>query len=259
MNKISKEYYKMFMELKNNIIKSINDSNYVPEYVIEAENSLSITNDIVWSVDFSSTIFMSLVKYYNNENTFNKFFEKYKEKNAYHLFLYNYFIRRCAICHSCAILSEDMIELLKKYIAIYSEYNNGRFNEEAFQSLEIRNMDSFENANIDTNLAFISNVYNKDMIKAEQTRLILFNYPYFCDDFSNQDYTQQFYSNEYNIYWTIATQYISKKNNPIELTNVLEIFELIQFEKDDSVKITGGDNFNRFFRHYGIDVNVSKH
>lgn len=255
MQQISKEYYNMFMELKDNIIKSINDSNHVPSYIEEAENSLSITNDIIWSVDLPSTIFMSLVNYYNNENTFNRFFEKYKDKNAYHLFLYNYFVRRCAICHSCAILNSDMIELLKQFIAIYKDYNNGRFNEDAFKITTVRDMDSFEVSNIELNLAFINSIYNKDMIKAEQNRIILFNYPYFCDDFSEQDYTQQFYSSDYNTYWMIASQYISKRLNPIELSNILEIFELIHFENEskNKTKIEGGLEFIKYFRHYGFN------
>ena len=265
MQKISKEYVPMFMTLKNNILKTIDNSNYIPSYIKEAENSMSITNDIEWGIDLPSTVFLSFIKYYNNENTYNKFFEKYKAKNAYHIFLYNYFIRRCSLCHTCSILNKNMIDLLKKYIAIYKEFNNGRFNKEPFEGVDIRSIENYEDVNIDANLKFIDTVYNKDMIKAEQNRVVLFNYPYFCNDFLDQDYTQQFYSNEYNLYWTIASKYIEKRSNSVELSNILELFELIHFEdtsKDNkqiknSFKIDyrGGSiddiKFIRTIRHYG--------
>ena len=109
------------------------------------------------------------------------------------------------------------------------------------------------------------------MIKAEQNRVILFNYPYFCNDFVDQDYTQQFYNNEYNLYWTIASKYIEKRYNSVDLSNILELFELIQIDDSSEKDIkkrtknnfktdyNGGSinedlKFIRTIRHYGYSV-----
>ena len=248
MNKIPKEYINMFKDLKNNIRNTIEDSNYIPEYIQNAENSINIIDEVKWGIDLPSTVYINMIMYYNSDKAYNIFFEKFKLHNGYHNFLYDYFIRRCAIVHSCAILSDESIDILKQYIAIYKEYNNGRFNKEAFIKQKIKKLEDFENNNINKNISFIESIYNKEMLKCDQSRLILFNYPYFCNDFSEQDYTQQFYNKTYELYWNLSNEYISKRNNPTDLLNILEVFKLIQF---DNEKQEGGFNdFDRFIRHY---------
>lgn len=258
MNEIPKEYIQMFDSLKNNIANSIDNTNFIPDYISDAENTICVSGEIKWGIDLPSTVYLNMIEYYNNEKSFNIFFEKFTEHNGYNNFLYGYFIRRCALIHSCTILDDDSIDLLKKYVAIYKEYNNGRFNKECFTKRDVD--EDFENSNLNNNLSFIESIYNKNMLKNDQSRLILFNYPYFCNDFIDQDYTQQFFSPYYELYWNISNEYISKRRSPNDLLNLLEVFELLKFEgRSVSEKQSGGsERFNRFIRHYGIPLSNFK-
>lgn len=258
MEKIKPENIYLFKSLRENIKNSIMNSSFKPEYIKVAENILPGVSGFVWSIDYPSTIYLNLVRYYNNQDVFNMFFEKYDRNIAYDLFMFNYFVRRCALIHTCGLISEDEIDILKKYVSIFNGYNIGRFDRETFLKRTIKDLKHFESSNIESNMAYIDKIYNKEMLKNNIENPLIFNYPDFCNDFSELDYSRQFYDNDYELFWSISKEYIKKRNYTVDLANILEVFEVINIDgiadKEHEGKVKGGiskNRFERFVRHYG--------
>ena len=245
--KMDSQVEKCFKDLYNNITSSINDKNFVPEYIIDSENVIGTNSKIIWSVDFPSTIYINYVNAYKDNPETLIFFEKYPSNVPYNIFMFGYFIRRCALIHTCSILKPEDVELLKKHIAVFKDFNTGRYDKEAFTKQIIKNSKNFEINNIKYNLAYIDNLYNKKMLKINTNNPNIFNYFDTCEDFQDLTYSQQFYDDDYKMFWTMAREYINNYENIDELYHIAQMF---QFIKINGLKMKGGTQFEYYLRHY---------
>lgn len=249
----------MFKMLKRNIKKSLDDPRYIPDYVKDVYSIVGDSDDIDWGYDFPTTILFWLVKKYNSEETKNNFSAHYDIREPYHNFLYTYFVRRCAMCHAATVLNEDDMGTLKKYCAIYKDFNNWRFDESAFRSHKVRDPVSFEEKNIDLNLDIIMALYNPLMLDIRTDSPNIFNFPECCPDF-NELYTQGFYDPDYDLYIQIAREYVDRLNDPVTLKILYETFDVLDLQHAKA-KITGGTiPFNYYMHSFenAVGTNIVK-
>lgn len=226
----------MFQKLRKHIEKTIEDPNYVPKYILESKTVVRSKESYVWNVDFPSTIYSNMINVYNCPVTYNLFNEQYDLENTYNQFLYEYLVRRCSLIHTVSVIDDDDIELLKKYIAIYRDFNFGMFDESAFEPQKINNNRQFIVSNVTDNIEIIQSIYDEELSLNTELDPLSFNYPDVFDCISKFNYSTHFYDEIYDYYHSFASEYINNRDNVDKLYGILNLIDMV----DKNKKISGG-------------------
>ena len=232
----------MLSALEHNIEESLSNKNFIPKYIQEVQDSIFIEKTI-WGIDLPTTVYLNLIKTYDSLDVFNQFCEKFPISVPYHKYLYTYFVKRCALMHSCQILGDSEILVLKKYVAIFKDFNYGKFNSETFERQSIKTLQNFKEFVINVNLDYIESIYDKNLAKIDTTDYMIFNFPEYCDNFEDNAYSKDFYDDKYELFYSIADEYVKNHNNESKLRVLLQTLKTLKFKG-------GSKPFEEYLRRY---------